>query len=500
MIFAILIVILVGLVFIVTNSTNKICWAISLCILGVCLLLFSSIMYISKLSNYVPPFRFDYNLYLWLSGLKLTMTSLAWISHIGVTLVLISYILFAFFLAPFKRWGKYLLVLPVAFFFVTNTPTFCYDAYLAIHSADSPAREQLLEGIFSLIRNVNVSIFLLYMCIPIVTLILYGWRTKIFFLKWDAWISVLCMLFIDTFLLYVFVFGSLSNVMFHNMDLLRFPGNLNLIDFSFYTPALFLFLISIFVFFITFYKPFRSLSVISEKQLLRNDKQLGKNLRMILHTEKNMFFTISLLAKQGLENKENSTAKFEAIEEIATQSMTNLSRTLELFRDTKMTFRKADLIKCINNALYKVFTPDSSVTVKTCYSHYDDLYINMDESHIHELFLNLFRNSLEALKVREKDPAISVNVISEEGFAIIDVTDNGCGIEKKNLRKIFSPLFSTKSNTTNWGVGLHYVSKVLRLHNGRIRVSSEPGVRTTFQVVIPLAAESERRFLWKRSK
>ena len=497
MIIAIVIVVLAGLFFIATNSKNKICWAISLCIFGVCTMLFTGVLYTSKFSYYVPQIRIDYYIYLAITNLKLTMTSLAWFSNIGITLVLVSYILFPFFLTPDKTKIKYFLLVLITFFFITNTPPFCYNAYLAIYSASTVERANFLKQVFKLIENINTSIFLVCICIPLITLFIYGKRTKIFFLKYDAWISILCMTLIDIFVLYVFVFGSFRNIIFHNMNLLRFPENTALVNYSFYTPALLLFVASILVFFITFYRPFRSLSVISEKQLLRNDKQLRKNLRMLLHTEKNMFFTIGLLAKQGLENEETRDSKLKAISEIAEQSTTNLSRALDLFRDSKMSFKKADLVKCINNALYKVYNPSCKVTIKTSYDSYSPLYINMDENHIHEVFTNLFRNSLEALKNTDS-PTISVDVISAEGFAIIDITDNGCGIEKKNIRKIFSPLFSTKPSSTNWGIGLHYVSEVLRLHNGRIRVSSEPEKFTTFQVVIPLARESERRFLWKK--
>ena len=106
MIIAILIVSLVGLFFVATNTTNKICWAISLCIFGVCIMLFSVVLYTSKLSYYVPQIHIDYYMYLAFSNLKLTMTTLAYISNIGIMLVLISYALFAFFLTPGMEQGS----------------------------------------------------------------------------------------------------------------------------------------------------------------------------------------------------------------------------------------------------------------------------------------------------------------------------------------------------------------------------------------------------------
>ena len=102
MIIAIVIVVLAGLFFIATNSKNKICWAISLCIFGVCTMLFAGVLYTSKFSYYVPQIRIDYYIYLAITNLKFTMTSLAWFSNIGITLVLVSYVLFPFFLLPGK--------------------------------------------------------------------------------------------------------------------------------------------------------------------------------------------------------------------------------------------------------------------------------------------------------------------------------------------------------------------------------------------------------------
>jgi signal transduction histidine kinase len=438
-------------------------------------------------------------MYLALGSLKMTMTSLARLSNCATVLILTSYTLFAFFLINNKWWFKLLLLVPVAFFAFTNDPYFCYDAYFRIYSS-SQADVQFLETFYGMVNNVNMSIFLIYMCIPILSLIIYYKRTKLFFLKHDALVSICCIILINTFVLSVFMFGVFRVIMFHNMDLLKFPESLSFADYTFFTPILLVFFVFTVAFFIIYYKPFGTLTVITEKQLLRNTMQLNKNLRMILHSEKNRFFAIDCIAKQGLENENNSIEKLKTISSVANESINNLNRILNLFRDPKITLKKSDIVKCIDNALNNVFALNNGITIKTCYDN-NALYIDMDENHIYEVFSNLFRNSQEALKIRSNDDAyISVSVTSAEGFAIVNITDNGCGIEKKNLRKIFSPMFSTKSNSTNWGVGLNYVDNVLRLHNGRIRVSSELGLFTTFQVVIPIARNHRRRGLFEKNQ
>lgn len=90
--------------------------------------------------------------------------------------------------------------------------------------------------------------------------------------------------------------------------------------------------------------------------------------------------------------------------------------------------------------------------------------------------------------------------VSQYGFTAVSEEYGFCGLFI--LHPCFAHLSSYHTGIFHhlWGIGLHYVNKVLRLHNGRIRVKSKPGILTTFQVVIPLALEPERRFLWKKLK
>ena len=61
--------------------------------------------------------------------------------------------------------------------------------------------------------------------------------------------------------------------------------------------------------------------------------------------------------------------------------------------------------------------------------------------------------------------------------------DEGEGIQKQHRENIFNPFFTTKP--TGVGLGLPIVSKIVDEHEGRIQVSSEPGLGTTFAIVLP---------------
>lgn len=67
----------------------------------------------------------------------------------------------------------------------------------------------------------------------------------------------------------------------------------------------------------------------------------------------------------------------------------------------------------------------------------------------------------------------------------VTVKDNGCGIPRENLKKIFDVFFPTKGHKGT-GFGLAVVKKIVHEHSGRIDVSSEPGKGTTFTLTLPV--------------
>ena len=63
--------------------------------------------------------------------------------------------------------------------------------------------------------------------------------------------------------------------------------------------------------------------------------------------------------------------------------------------------------------------------------------------------------------------------------------DNGCGIDKKMMKRLFKPFASTKKTFNNWGIGLSHVKDVVDAHFGFINVKSKPNEFTEFQIILP---------------
>jgi signal transduction histidine kinase len=94
---------------------------------------------------------------------------------------------------------------------------------------------------------------------------------------------------------------------------------------------------------------------------------------------------------------------------------------------------------------------------------------------------NLLKNALDAIKEKGR---IDVTLSEQPSQVIIDVTDNGKGISKANIRKVFNPGFTTKKR--GWGLGLTLTKRIIeQYHKGLIYVKwSEQGKGTTFRVIL----------------
>jgi PAS domain S-box-containing protein len=106
----------------------------------------------------------------------------------------------------------------------------------------------------------------------------------------------------------------------------------------------------------------------------------------------------------------------------------------------------------------------------------------VDVSQLRQVFLNLFRNALEAMP---QGGQLVVTTRRGEGKVEIEVRDTGIGIDKANLDKIFEPFFTTKAKGN--GLGLPLVRQILKEHRGEIECISEKGAGTTFIVRLPVA-------------
>ena len=111
-------------------------------------------------------------------------------------------------------------------------------------------------------------------------------------------------------------------------------------------------------------------------------------------------------------------------------------------------------------------------------------FVNAKESEITEVLVNLIKNATEALQTGGE---IRIKTFFKVVEVILQVIDNGVGIKREHLKKVFEPFWSTKGVTTGIGMGLAVSHGIISRHGGSISVESEEGKGTIFTVTIPLA-------------
>lgn len=111
----------------------------------------------------------------------------------------------------------------------------------------------------------------------------------------------------------------------------------------------------------------------------------------------------------------------------------------------------------------------------------NDIIVNFNASLFEWVIENLCKNAVDAM---EGEGHITIEVLDLPGKAVIEVTDDGKGIRKKDISSVFKPGFTTKKR--GWGLGLSLAKRIVEeYHHGRIFVKrSEVGVGTTFRIEI----------------
>lgn len=174
------------------------------------------------------------------------------------------------------------------------------------------------------------------------------------------------------------------------------------------------------------------------------------------------------------------------------ETTVGIERVLDIVSGLK-TFARAsdqkwslcDINICLEEALKLSNTPlnDNSVINK---SLLDVPAVNGDEGELVQVFLNLLINARHAIGI---DGQIQLSTREIDHGVEIQVSDNGCGIEKDSLLKIFDPFYTTKDVGKGTGLGLSISFGIIESHGGRIDVESQYGEGSCFTVWLPAAQE-----------
>ncbi len=158
-------------------------------------------------------------------------------------------------------------------------------------------------------------------------------------------------------------------------------------------------------------------------------------------------------------------------------------RNLQDFSATKKpVFKDKEIKVIVEESLAQVEIPKR---VKLITEMETNPEIKMDEGMIKRVFVNLATNAVQSM---EKGGTLKVSTKKTKGFVEVSFKDTGVGISKENIKKIFSPFFTTKSK--GMGMGLPICKRFVESHGGSIVLESKEGKGSVFTVRLPIQHEN----------
>jgi signal transduction histidine kinase len=123
---------------------------------------------------------------------------------------------------------------------------------------------------------------------------------------------------------------------------------------------------------------------------------------------------------------------------------------------------------------------EKNITVKKIYSD-DCAEVPAYVGELNQVWTNIIDNAIYAMP---QNGELTIETIRDSKGICVKFIDNGSGIPPEIVSRIFDPFFTTKKVGDGTGIGLDLVNRIIKHHNGEIKVDSKPG-RTEFSISIP---------------
>lgn len=240
----------------------------------------------------------------------------------------------------------------------------------------------------------------------------------------------------------------------------------------------------------------------SQEQLLRSEKlsAMGHMAGGLAHELNSPLAGLLPMIEKYKNKAEKDSKEYNELMLMlkAAEHMSKIIRDFGVFsRETKGEFYVLDLKEAIEDTLSFSMSRFKQKNIQLNRKYEEKLpLIKGEKTELQQVFLNMNTNACDALS-----PGGELTIktgISEDGNDVImEFIDNGTGIEKEKLGRIFDPFYTTKRPGKGTGLGLSVSYSIIEKHGGSISVESEPGKGTRFSICLP-AVKANNKFKKKK--
>ncbi len=229
-------------------------------------------------------------------------------------------------------------------------------------------------------------------------------------------------------------------------------------------------------------------------QVAHEQDLLGRMSRGLAHDLNNLLTPVQTLLQLSQEADLSQAARQELLP-VALRNLqtvrTYVNEALFFSHNAKLNGKPAQMVATVREAMTLAEVPAQQKGVKIVFQEDTDAIIEMDTILIKRLLSNLLGNAVDA---SPSGSSIDIQLaplpkteISRDWYRL-QVIDRGSGISSENLKKVFTPYFTTKNTgdgKRGFGLGLAIARKIVHLHGGNLSIASEEKKGTTVQVDLP---------------
>ena len=242
-----------------------------------------------------------------------------------------------------------------------------------------------------------------------------------------------------------------------------------------------------------------------ESQLIHSQKMeaVGTLAGGIAHDFNNLLMGIQgyiSLMRLQTDDKDPNDEYLEGIENAVMNAANLTNQLLGFARKGKYTLRQSSINRIVENSA-KMFTRTRKEIITHLKLQDNSWTVKVDPGQIEQILINLYLNAWHAMpdggdifiqteNVYLSDDYCTPFEVPAGNYVKVSVTDTGVGISKDIIERIFEPFFTTKDVGKGTGLGLASAYGIIKNHNGVIRVYSELGNGTTFNIYLPASDDS----------
>jgi PAS domain S-box-containing protein len=226
-----------------------------------------------------------------------------------------------------------------------------------------------------------------------------------------------------------------------------------------------------------------------ELQVQRSDKlsALGRMAAGVAHEIKNPLTSMRLFVQMMTRRYTRDPEFWDKYSDILLTELDRLDKIVGDFvgfaKTPALSMEQVELQEILTKVMRLIKVQAQAQKVIFIVEVPEKLIVYGDKERLSQVFLNLILNALQAMPEKKRDGEIKIAAKKAKNKQVeVSIADNGCGIPKQNLEKLFLPFFTTKDRGT--GLGLSIIHRLIEQHGGSIDVESTVDVGTTFTITL----------------